>query len=266
MISLDAPLWQLEFGGGPLVAVALHNGHALRAEVAERMALSQSDRLREEDPGTGSWTTVAPTRIVAGRSRFEMDLNRSRARAVYRRPEDAWGLTVWHEWLPLTQDAILRTLVQYDDFYRCVEFILERLIARHGRIVILDLHSYNHRRNGPDAPPSDPAANPDVDLGTATLDRERWRSIVEQFASSLRAFEFGGRRLDVRENVRFRGGGHFSVWVRERFPESACCLSIEVKKFYMDEWTGEINQALSALIHEALACAAAEVTEIIQRP
>ena len=78
-----------EEGDGPLVAAAVHNGHDLRPEVADIMVLAEADRLREEDPHTGRWATVAPTRLVGRRSRFEVDLNRPRDKAVYRLPEDA---------------------------------------------------------------------------------------------------------------------------------------------------------------------------------
>ena len=41
----------------------------LRDDVAEYMALSDLDQLREEDPYTAGWTHVAPTRIIGTRSR-----------------------------------------------------------------------------------------------------------------------------------------------------------------------------------------------------
>ena len=64
-------------GEGPLIAVAVHAGHAVRAELAGLFALSADGRLREEDPYTGEWAELAPTRIVAHHSRFEVDLNRA---------------------------------------------------------------------------------------------------------------------------------------------------------------------------------------------
>ena len=51
---MDQSIWRLQKGSSPLVATAIHDGHALRDEVAERMALSSADRLRKEDPFTGS--------------------------------------------------------------------------------------------------------------------------------------------------------------------------------------------------------------------
>jgi hypothetical protein len=56
----------------------------------------------------------------------------------------------------------------------------------------------------------------------------------------------------VRENVRFRGG-HLSRWVHTAFPGQACCLAVEVKKFFMDEHTGEIDGPVWADVHRALA-------------
>lgn len=81
--------WQQQLGDGPLLAAAVHDGHELRDEVAELIALDEATRLREEDPFTGEWTAMAPNRMVVRRSRFEVDVNRPRETAVYRTPEDA---------------------------------------------------------------------------------------------------------------------------------------------------------------------------------
>ncbi|MGH8657056.1 MAG: N-formylglutamate amidohydrolase, partial [Gammaproteobacteria bacterium] len=76
----------LEEGDGPIVATAIHAGHALHPEIAALIALDEATRLREEDPFTAQLARVAPTRLIALRSRFEVDLNRPRERAVYRVP------------------------------------------------------------------------------------------------------------------------------------------------------------------------------------
>ena len=228
--------WYVERGDGPLVAVAIHNGHAVRDELQGSLALSEAERLREEDPFTGEWTNIAPTRVVALQSRFEFDLNRPREKAVYEKPEDAWELRVWKDALSGVLKA--KSLVVYDSFYEEMRGLLERVVARHGRAIVYDLHSYNHRRNGPSLPPADSRHYPEVSLGTKTMDRERWSAVVDRFIVDLRNFDFLGRHLDVRENVVF-GGGQFPQWVHSTFPESVCVLSIEVKKFFMDEWTGK---------------------------
>lgn len=249
MSSLIAEIAQVAEGQEPIVATAIHDGHDLRPEVAERTALSDADRLREEDPYTGIWTSVVRTQLVARRSRFEVDLNRPREGAVYRVPADAWGLDLWQEELPA--DVVARSLEEYDAFYAEVDRICSELERRYGRFVVLDLHTYNHRRGGPDAAADDPEANPEVNVGTGSLDRRRWGGLVDRFMADLREHEFMGRHLDVRENVRFKGG-YLSHWVHERFPESGCCLAIEFKKFFMDEWTGALSPEEYEAIPQAL--------------
>ena len=223
-------------GQEPVVATAIHDGHELRSEVASLVALSDSERLREEDPFTATWATIVGARVISTRSRFEVDLNRPRDMAVYRKPADAWGLRVWKS--EPSPEVVAASLQQYDYFYHEMHRVLARMEERYGRFAVLDLHSYNHRRGGPNSPPDDPSGNPEVNLGTGTVSRERWGFLVDRFKADLAGFNFLGRQLDVRENVRFKGG-HLSRWVHQNFPSSGCCLAIEFKKFFMDEWTGE---------------------------
>ncbi len=254
---MEEPTWSIVAGEGPLVATAIHHGHTIREELRARSALAESERLREEDPFTGEWTTVADTRVVVHQSRFEVDLNRPPEKAVYLRPEDAWGLNLWKE--PLEPEMVDRSLSLYDSFYAELRQLLKKKEKSHGRFVLFDLHSYNHRRAGPDGPPAAQEENPEVNVGTGNLDRERWGPVVDSFMSALRGFDFGGRHLDVRENVKFRGG-YLSKWVQENFPRSGCALAIEFKKFFMDEWTGEpvpetietVRQALEATVSPVL--------------
>jgi N-formylglutamate deformylase len=244
--------WTISEGDGPLVACAVHAGSEVRTEVLGRMALRRRERFVEEDPYTDELTGAAGTSVVVHRSRFEFDLNRARDRAVYRTPGDAWGLPVWRASLP---PAVLqRSLRLYDRFYGELGGVLRRAGEGGRPFVVLDLHSYNHRRGGPGAPPADPAGNPEINIGTGSVDRERWGSLVDRFSADLRTVEVGGRPLDVRENVRFRGG-HLSRWVHAAFPGQACCLAVEVKKFFMDEHTGEIDEPAWAAVRAALAAA-----------
>jgi len=242
--------WTIEEGGGPIVACAVHAGNEVRTEALRHMAIRRRQRFVEEDPFTDQLTDVADTSIVVHRSRFEVDMNRARDRAVYRTPGDAWNLTVWQA--PLPAAVRQRSLRLHDRFYAELFGVLARAGEGGRPFVVLDLHSYNHRRGGVDAPAADPEANPDVNVGTGSLDRERWGGVVDRFSADLRTVDVGGRSLDVRENVRFRGG-HLSRWVHARFPGQACCLAVEVKKFFMDEHTGQIDGPVWADVHEALA-------------
>ena len=249
-------------GGGPLVACAIHAGNQVRAEALRHMAIRRRQRFIEEDPYTDQLTTGAGTSIVVHRSRFEVDLNRARERAIYRTPGDAWGLTVWRG--PLPAAVRQRSLRLYDRFYADVSSVLARAGAGGRPFVVLDLHSYNHRRGGPEAPPADPAANPEINVGTGSLDRDHWGGLVDRFIADFQSVEVAGRSLDVRENVRFRGG-HLSRWVHAAFPGQGCCLAVEVKKFFMDERTGVVDEPVWTGVQAALAATVPGVLDELDR-
>lgn len=252
--------WTFVRAAGPVVATAIHAGHQVRPEVAAELALDTDARRREEDPFTDRWVSVAPNQVVVHRSRFELDLNRPRDQAVYQRPEDAWGLELWRR--PPPPGLVQRSLALYDRFYAHLESLFTDLGARYDRFLVLDLHSYNHRREGPDRT-ADPAANPDVNVGTGAHPTDgRWRPLVERFMTALGRQTVAGQRLDVRENVRFKGG-ELSHWSCRNFAASACVLALEMKKTFMDEWTGEGDPARIAAIGAALAAALPEALEAL---
>jgi len=257
------PVWHLTEGPGAIIAVAIHEGHDLRPEVAELMALADEARLREEDPYTGDWTVAAPTRLVGLRSRFEVDLNRPRERAVYLRPEDAWGLRVWRSEPP--RPLVQRSLQEYDAFYGEAKRVIDQIVQREGRFVVLDLHSYNHRRQGPGGAFDPQSKHPDVNVGTGTMHRARWAPVVDRLLSELRTCDDLGRQLDVRENVKFFGGA-FSRWIHETYPESGCSLAIEFKKFFMDEWSGQlyvdVHHGILNLLRKVAAALADELAQM----
>jgi N-formylglutamate deformylase len=259
-IIMESPVWSTEFGLGPLIAAALHDSSEVRPEVAAMLKLDPPGRLYEEDPHTAAWTSIAPTRIVARRSRFEVDLNRPRDLAVYLGPEHAWGLDVWHE--RPSDELVARSLTAYDDFYAHLRWVLERLLAKHPRLVVFDLHSFNHRRSGRGGPVDDPQEKPEINLGTRSMDRDYWGDLVNQWLSDMRSYDYFGRRLDVRENVCFFGG-HLPTWIHEQFPQRVCVLAIEVKKFFMDEWTGELDRPQHQAIGAALQMAATRLVKLL---
>jgi hypothetical protein len=245
-------------GDGSLVATAIHNGHCVRPAIETLLALSEDQRLREEDPYTGLLTNIAPTQLVGLRSRFEVDLNRPREKAVYLRPEDSWGLQVWKEYP--SAGTIACSLQAYDAFYEHAEQVLCSILRREGRFIVLDLHSYNHRRAGPHGPVADPRENPEINIGTGSADRKRWGHVIDGFIDQLRQFDFMGRRLDVRENVKFQGG-NFAQWIHRRFQHSGLAIAVEFKKIFMDEWTGALNQPEFSALHQALRFASAGLAE-----
>jgi N-formylglutamate deformylase len=250
------PLARICSGPSPVVAVALHAGHAVRPELAPYLAIGEDDRLREEDPWTAAMAPDGITRIEILRSRFEVDLNRPRFRAVYQGPEDAWGLGLYSDDLPDQMDRVSRDV--HDAFYAEAHSVLSQVVRAYGRFVVLDLHSYNHRRDGVDAPAAPVDENPEVNLGTGHLDRQRWARVVEEFSAVM-----NGAGFDCRENVKFRGG-HFARWVAETFPDTGAALAIEFKKTYMDEWSGAADDAAIARIRAALGTAVPALTSALE--
>lgn len=231
--------------GSQVVASSVHAGHELRPEVAGLMVLDEDVRRREEDPHTEALAAVAPARVLTTRSRFEVDLNRPRADAVYRKPDDCWGLEVW-DGGTLPEDVTRGSLEVYDEFYARLGERLDAVAAR-GPFVLLDVHSYNHRRRGPDADPDPVEDSPQVNVGTGSLDRDRFGALVQEFVAALASHRVGGEPIDVRENVRFRGRA-LAAWVHQRYPGIGCCLALEFKKTFMDEWTGKPDlEALRSL-------------------
>jgi N-formylglutamate amidohydrolase len=251
--------WEIARGAGPVVACGIHCGHDVRPEVAALLAVDEKVRSYEEDPYSGGWAEFAPTRILVHRSRFEFDLNRPRDKAVYLEPDDAWGLQVWKE--PPPRDVLEESLRLYDGFYAELETILEDVAARCGRFVLYDLHSYNHR------PPGEaevPRPEPDINLGTGSLDRDRWGPVADGFLAALATRTVGGRSLEIGENVRFQGG-RLVRWVHETFPATGCALAVEVKKFFMDEHTGQLDGRRWKEVGEALAATVPAVVEGLGR-
>jgi len=202
------------------------------------MRLQQHERFREEDPYTDYMIDLPASRVVVETSRFQVDLNRRREDAVYRKPEDAWGLTVWNS--VLLNEVVAHILEEYDRFYADMDKLLQSTLAEFGKFIVLDVHTYNHRRQHPDHPTA-ADENPEINIGTRH-NHKKWKPLGNSLCSFLAHHRFLGRFLDVRENVKFGGGG-FAEWINHRYGNYGCVFSIEFKKIFMDEWTGWVNIA-----------------------
>lgn len=225
------------------------------------MALGEDERLREEDPFTGEAIADVSNHVIACRSRFEVDLNRAREQAVYRTPEQSWGMKVWDG---EPSDAFVsRSLGVHDRFYAMMAQLLGELQRDWGRFVLLDVHSYNHRRAGPDADPTPEEEAPEINIGTFSMPRAQWAWLVDPLLEAMRAFDFGGRRLDVRENVAFQGKGELTRFVHGRFAGTGCAIAIEFKKFYMDEWTGQADPRALANMRDFINYTAATCKDLL---
>lgn len=226
--------WDLLVQPGPVMATAIHAGHTIRDSLRRWLKLDDQGRLREEDPLTDFFLPAGDTIFRANRSRFEFDLNRPAANAVTVDPADTWGLQIWDQDLP--QEEMDASLELHRRFYALMSERVEAMIAEHGQILVLDIHSYNHRRNGAEAPADPQAESPDIDLGATTLDKTIYGGLLEEFAQGLRSRPVGGKSPDVRVNVRWEDGGNFPEWLHATYGDAACVITLEYKKIFMDEW------------------------------
>ena len=255
--------WTLTRGAGPVLATAIHDGHGLRPDVAAAMVLGDADRLREEDPFTGQAIQDVPTSIVVHRSRFEFDLNRGGDDAVYTTPEQSWGLELWRG--QPDPAMVAESLSLHAAYYRMLGQLLDDIAEQYDRFVLIDVHSYNHRRDGPQNDPTPHDKAPDINIGTFSMPREYWAFLLDPLMESMRAFDFNGRRLDVRENVAFQGRGEQTRFVHQRYPDTGCAIALEFKKFFMDEWTGEPDPAELAAMRGFITHVASVAADLLKR-
>ena len=226
--------YQFENNESPFWAFAIHDGHHVDDNILVNFNISEEERLREEDPYTAILAELPFNRFVSGTSRFQLDLNRKREDAIYLKPEQSWGLRVWRAALP--QGQINELYAIYDRVYADVCQQIQNTINRYGYFVIYDIHSYNMRREGPKALVNS-AADPQINLGTQH-NHQKWRNLTDQLLKVLQTGK-DGQVYDVRENVKFKGG-FLSAYLNNKFGDKGCIFSIEFRKDFMDEWTGEV--------------------------
>jgi len=121
-------------------------------------------------------------------------------------------------------------------FYDWIAQRVEAMIKENGRILVLDVHSYNHRREGRSAEPDDPKVSPDIDLGATTLNRDVYGGLLDRFGDALRSRPVAGQPPEVGTNIRWQDGGHFPEWLHAKYGDAACVITLEYKKIFMDEW------------------------------
>lgn len=225
--------YNVNIADSPFWAFAVHDGHQVDSAVEQFILLDEKQRLREEDPYTASMAELPVNQLFVGTSRFQLDVNRKEEDAVYLRPEQAWGLEVWKDTLPST---ILQQLYdEHKNFYQHIDRYIQHIIDKQGFFVIFDVHTYNAQRIS-EKQPIDKHANPQINLGTH-YNREKWRMVIDRFIASVQSQEILGEAIDIRENVKFKGG-YLAQHILQKFGDRGCVLSIEFRKDFMNEWTG----------------------------
>lgn len=253
--------WEIIKRPGPVLATAIHAGHLIRDELKPYLAVNDEEQRLEEDPLTGVWAGVGDSVFRTYTSRFEVDLNRRRTKAFSEDPKDTWGMQVWRQRPP--ENLVEHSLAAHDSFYFLMKNWIESMLVIHEKILVLDIHSYNHRRN--EGKPAPAEQNPDIDLGVTTADLERFGGVIEQLELGLQTKKPGGLRFDVRRNVRYPDGGHFPEWIYARYGEAVCTVTLEIKKFYMNEHSGQASLAIADELHRAISLAKELASEELSR-
>jgi hypothetical protein len=215
--------------------VALHAGHEVRPDVAEKMKISPADRRYEEDPHTESFLQSFPIQIVARHSRFEYDPNRPLQSAVYTTPETCWNLDVWHQ--PQTEAETAESLAKHQELHDLMDIVVDYLLQNSRFGILFDLHSYNYQRQGPVAWHVDP--KPVINLGTGPVNHEIFGDCIQDFMNRLGTFKIDDRLIYVAENEIFKGG-HLARRLSRNHYDRLLVLAIEFKKVFMNELSGDL--------------------------
>ncbi len=229
----------------PQIAVAIHAGHTVRQELLPYMAISSKQRQFEEDTGTDFMIQGRPNAIWGLESRAVYDLNRDARMALPLIPEKFWGTRVYQK--QPTPEMNNRSLDSHAAFYQAMGAVITHMCDRFGYCVVYDIHSYNITRqqaNGFENPPV-------FNLGTAALDRIRWKEPIESWLNHLAAIALPGIETTVAENEVFYGKGEFCKQLSSWDPR-ILVLPTEVSKVYMDEINGTIYPNILQALREGL--------------
>lgn len=210
-------------------ATAIHASGNIRKELLPCLKINRGERLREEDPGTDRFLINFPIQIKAIDSRYEYDLNREPERAIY---DIAWEVEVWKSSLSASERDI--SLAKHKEFHRLMNIVAQYLIRLNGFGIILDIHSFNYRRQN-----ENEDIKPDINIGTAAVNRSVFGKLIEDFILRLKHITINGKFLRVAENDIF-SGGYLSRRISSEYYDNILVLAVEFKKIYMDEWTGKI--------------------------
>lgn len=237
----------------PVVALAIHAGHGLREELVPLSAPSEAERFYEEDPFTDWLLEPYPVAAWSEVSRFEVDLNRPEETAVYRDAGMCWGIVPWRA--PLPEAVLERSRARHREAMALLDALVDEAVARFGVAVVLDFHSYNYQRTQRVPAWWEDLSKPVVNLGTRESP-PRFRPLLDALLVELGGVRWQQRPITVGENVVFKGG-YVHGRLQARHPDRVLCPSIELKKVFMDEQTGQLDREgfarLVGDVHSAIA-------------
>ena len=221
-----------------MVVTAIHDGHQVGEDLAEKMNVSGAQRQFEEDPYTADIGETFDISIKVLDSRYCCDLNRRPAQCIY---EEAWGQRVWKTPLDRVEKHALRE--RHAAYYRVLDCLLRVLVEEFGSIVLYDLHSYNFGRLE--------GRPPLFNIGTHFIDSSRFGSVVDHLVQSLVAVELPGCENRAAVDEVFQGKGYQAEFIRHHHPD-VLCVPLEIKKVFMDENGLELNEMIFEPLREQM--------------
>ncbi len=236
----------------PVVCTAIHAGSRLRSELKPRCMLSPSERFFEEDPFTDDMIASQPITLVGLDSRFEYDLNRALTLSTYYK--SAWSRTVWSK--PLSAKHRSESHRKHSAFYTLYEAIVTKLESMFSNVIVFDIHSYNYKRQKPDAPV--------FNIGTAQIDMERWSPVVQRFCSELNKLHLPNVETTAEIDAVFEGRGYLISHTNAHF-DRTLVLPTEVKKVFMEEESGTPFPLVLEALQSGLKEAFSQTSAFLQR-
>lgn len=228
--------YQINYADSPFWSFAIHDGHHLDNRLQAFIKIGDLERLREEDPHTAKIANLGVNQFIIGTSRFQLDINRKLEDAVYIRPDQAWGLEVWKQ--PLPQEELDLLYQKHNEIYELIESQLEYTIRKHGYFIVFDIHSYNAKRQNSEEV-IDQNSNPQINLGTY-YNHPSWDKLTNRLIQFIKSKSLYTKEIDIRENIKFKGG-YLAQHLTNTFGNQGCVWSVEFRKDFMNEWTGETN-------------------------
>jgi N-formylglutamate amidohydrolase len=225
------------------IGLAVHAGHLVRPGIQEVLAVTPGDRLREEDPHTEMFITAFPIQIIARDSRYEYDVNWEVEKAIYGADGKKWGFQVWKR--ELTASERRESLDKFHEIHALIEMVTEFILKQHQMSMIFDMHSFCYQREKRQNWFRDD--KPDINLGTQAVRRDQFSVLIDKLLEMLAATNINGHSLRVAENEIFPGG-YLSRKYSRMYPDRVLVLSLEYKKLFMDEWTGELYPDLLQIL------------------
>ncbi len=207
----------------PSICTAIHAGHRLRKELAERSDLNEQQRLHVESPATDDMISSFPITFVVLDTRIEYDLNRPLARCVHQR---IWDTNVWSK--PLRRSQINISHEKHKQFFRILDALIVQLERMFKACILFDIHSFNYQHLEREVPT--------FNIGTEQIDMDRWGgSVINYFEKKLSKITLPNLQVSTAKDELFYGRGYLTGHINSRFENTLWCQPQCKKSTWMKE-------------------------------